>query len=194
MIQRPSSLVARMKDSRSWPRGLREARELREAAGSPPSGHCSSGTWVAHAWPLVEGKATTGSLVASLLGMTTGASVEVPEKGRRTPSRRGSGGARLKGVASAGWSGASESGNSEMGSTSEEEALGLLVRAARKLAAGRVFINVVRMLSRTKSWMRDCWRKRTSVLAGWTLTSTSWGGISRKRRMTGNGVGGMMLR
>src|SRR5690348_18463423 len=29
MIQRPSSLTARMKDSRSWPMGLREARELR---------------------------------------------------------------------------------------------------------------------------------------------------------------------
>jgi hypothetical protein len=55
--------------------------------------------------------------------------------------------------------GASESVNSEMGSASAEalsgtradEARGVSVRAAMKLAAGRVFINVMRMLSRTKS-------------------------------------------
>ena len=32
MIQRPSSLVARMKESRSWPRGLRGERAFRVSA------------------------------------------------------------------------------------------------------------------------------------------------------------------
>ena len=41
---------------------------------------------------------------------------------------------------------------------------------------------------------RDCWRNRTSVFEGWTLTSTSAAGNSRNSRTTGYTVGGMMLR
>ena len=44
----------------------------------------------------------------------------------------------------------------------------------------RAFINAARTVSRTKSCMMLCWRKRTSVLAGWTFTSTSPGGTVRK--------------
>jgi len=35
-----------------------------------------------------------------------------------------------------------------------------------KRAAGLALMSAVRRLSRTKSWIRLCWRKRTSVLAG----------------------------
>src|SRR5208283_2708711 len=66
--------------------------------------------------------------------------------------------------------------------------------AVAKLAAGRAVISVVRTESRMKSCTKlDC-RKRTSVLAGCTFTSTSCGGISRKINTTGNEVGGIMLR
>src|SRR5216683_136086 len=71
---------------------------------------------------------------------------------------------------------------------------GPLVSAVAKLAAGRACMRVVRTVSRTKSCTKLGWRKRTSVLAGWTLTSTSCGGISRKSRTTGKLVGGRMLR
>jgi hypothetical protein len=146
-------LVARIKDSRSWPRGLREANEARDGAGSPPSGNCSSKICLEQAWPLVveaPWEETAGSFAS--LRMTF-----IPN-GSLASSGRGWGGARLKGVASAGWSG-SESGNSETGSTSAEalsgtradEAREVSVSAAIKLAAGRAFINVMRMLSRTKS-------------------------------------------
>ena len=66
--------------------------------------------------------------------------------------------------------------------------------AARKPAAGRALMRAVRRLSRTKSCSRFCWRKRTSVLAGWTFTSTSSGGNSRKSSTTGKLVGGITLR
>src|SRR4051794_29457086 len=42
-----------------------------------------------------------------------------------------------------------------------------------------------RMLRRTTEWTRDWSRKRTSVLAGWTLTSTAAGSISSMRTMVG---------
>ncbi len=51
-------------------------------------------------------------------------------------------------------------------------------------------VSLLRMVSRTKSCSQLAWRKRTSVLAGWTLTSTSSGGISRNSSTTGKEVGG----
>ncbi len=66
--------------------------------------------------------------------------------------------------------------------------------AARNPAAGRALMSAVRKLSRTKSWTRLCCRKRTSVLAGCTFTSTSSGGISRNKSTTGKLVGGITLR
>src|ERR1700722_8342064 len=75
-------------------------------------------------------------------------------------------------------------------SSNEDEARGVAVSASVKWAAGRACIRVVRTVSRRKSWRKLGWRKRTSVLAGWTLTSTSCGGISRNSRTTGNEVGG----
>jgi len=51
--------------------------------------------------------------------------------------------------------------------------------------AGRAFIRAARTVSRTKSCITVDWRKRTSVFEGWTLTSTSPGGISKKSSTTG---------
>jgi hypothetical protein len=45
--------------------------------------------------------------------------------------------------------------------------------AAAKLAMGRALINAWRMASRVKSWTNCERRKRTSIFAGCTLTSTS---------------------
>ena len=89
------------------------------------------------------------------------------------------------------------SGGPGMGLTSissDALACGAEFSAAAKLAAGRAVISVVRTVSRIKSCTKLGCRKRTSVLAGCTFTSTSCGGISRNSSTTGNEVGGMMLR
>ena len=52
-------------------------------------------------------------------------------------------------------------------------------------ATGRVASSVWRIESRTRSWMKLPCRKRTSVFEGWTFTSTSLGGISRKIKRHG---------
>ena len=79
-------------------------------------------------------------------------------------------------------------GGPGMGLTSSSNdalACGADVSAVAKLAAGRAVISVVRTVSRIKSCTKLGWRKRTSVLAGCTFTSTSCGGISRKSSTTG---------
>ena len=45
--------------------------------------------------------------------------------------------------------------------------------APEKLGTGRALPSTWRSVSRVKSWTNCEWRKRTSIFAGWTLTSTS---------------------
>jgi hypothetical protein len=59
--------------------------------------------------------------------------------------------------------------------------------------AGRLSMRAPRMASRTKSWTKELWRKRTSVFEGWTLTSTSSASQSRKSSAKGKAPGGMRL-
>ena len=51
--------------------------------------------------------------------------------------------------------------------------------------AGRLSISRSRMVSRTKSWTNEPWRKRTSVFDGCTLTSTSSASHSRNSSAKG---------
>ena len=61
-------------------------------------------------------------------------------------------------------------------------------------ATGRVASSVWRIESRTRSCIKLPWRNRTSVFEGWTFTSTSLGGISRKISATGKTPAGRMFR
>ena len=58
---------------------------------------------------------------------------------------------------------------------------------ARGMAAGVRSLerSFSRTAERTKPWMRLLSRKRTSLLVGWTLTSTSWGGMEIKSTAAG---------
>src|SRR6266851_3639206 len=74
------------------------------------------------------------------------------------------------------------------------EVCGVAVAALAKLAIGRAPMTAWRIASRARSWTKVCRRKRTSIIAGCTLTSTSPYGISRKSSVAGKTAGGRMLR
>ena len=71
------------------------------------------------------------------------------------------------------------------GGVSATRAEGEMWISLAKAGAGRAAISAERTESRTKSCTKLCWRKRTSVLEGCTLTSTSVQGISRNSSTTG---------
>src|SRR5580698_6845254 len=96
MIQRPSSLVARMNDSRSCPNGLSEAREWREGAGSPPSGHGSDATCSEQACPFAGAETEAPDAVAA----PNGAGGAGAPKGSGTPCGGGTDAASVKAAAS----------------------------------------------------------------------------------------------
>ena len=77
---------------------------------------------------------------------------------------------------------------------SDGVAVGRAVISVTNCGTGRAFTRAALTESRTKSCNKLCWRKRTSVFEGWTFTSTSPLGNSRKSSTTGNTLGGITLR
>src|SRR5271156_3687118 len=70
----------------------------------------------------------------------------------------------------------------------------LAARAAGNPGIGRATDSAWRIASRVKSCTNCGWRKRTSIFAGWTFTSTSSYGMSRNSSTTGKTPGGTILR
>src|ERR1035437_5785636 len=80
--------------------------------------------------------------------------------------------------------------NSEYGSPTAGCAGGAGKAAGENVFDGRLSISRSRMVSRTKSWTKVPWRKRTSVFEGCTLTSTSSASHSRNSSANGYAEGG----
>src|ERR1700733_10949539 len=203
MIHSPSWFTARMKDSRNCPKGRSDARPCSEGL-APVSTSSASTSAEEQLGERVPGELTP--LALAMLNAGTPGLLAGAAKGS-TPGDAGTAGPVRRNPFS---TGCSKSGDDPRelgvshwpklghigldGETSAGAALGCALSACRKPAAGRPRVSLLRIVSRTKSCSHAAWRKRTSVLAGWTLTSTSSGGISTNSSTTGNDVGARILR
>src|ERR1700689_1252405 len=216
MIHSPSWFTARMKESRNWPSGRKDAKPCSEglAPASPSSSCAGAEEQLEERTPLAaamllgcapELGCAAGAIAGAAKGNTPGdRGTAGPVRRKPSPSgwaRSGGGSGRAPGGHPPGlgvshWEklGPKSGDDGLDGETNAGAALGWAVSACRNPAAGRPRVSWLRKVSRTKSCSQAAWRKRTSVLAGWTLTSTSSGGISTNSSTTGNDVGARILR
>ena len=202
-IHRPSPFTATMKLEFTWPSGFRSAicsgcgsvagASALAAARFPAQVDavetCAGAAAVPNALPAPKGiRCSTGCIGA--FERPNPPSEPTPE-----PSPMSSiGGITGRGTANPAGAGVIPPESAPFPKPAAACGAGLVAAAAAKLAMGRALISACRIVSRVKSCTNCERRKRTSIFAGCTLTSTSSYGILRNSSVAGKTVGGKMLR